>query len=195
MYIQFPTLSWMRRADQPDRRKSSCSLLKTLKIAAIGLLLLPTSIFAAQDLCRKEPTQYLCKGNIGIPREQMPQVEGDTRDHYLFQKSREGVKISLERLPAQSLIPVQSQISQEIVDSLVEANQRQVFKPCEREILVARNESHDHIIDGHHTATACKLLGGSQLAVIVQRAVNLVLNELSRFPGVSRLNLNDSTAP
>ncbi len=180
-----------RASSPPFRRKGShCNMGKMLKAALWGLLIAPTGVFA-KDLCQKPNTAYLCKGNWGIPRSEMPQVTGAVRERFLESVSSE-LSVTLEQIPAHRLTPIQSQLNQRSIIGMIRDNLRGKFFPCDVEILVSRNETHDNIIDGHHTATACRLLGGRQLAAVVWDFANSVLGRLKNFPGVFHSNLRDA---
>lgn len=176
----------------PSRVGSRYNLGKIFKTAFIGILMLPAAVLAQTDICQRSNTKIFCNGNWGIQRADMPQVEGPVLREYLMQKSDDAL-IEQEKIPAYKLTPIQGEINYEIVKSMVKAKQAKTFDPCSRRILVAKNETHLNIIDGHHTATACRWLNGFQLATIIWDFGNSVLNELRKFPGVTRLNLDDSS--
>jgi len=169
------------------RKAPSWSLFKLVKAAVVGILLLTGGVSAgSQNLCEHPNMRELCRGNWGIPRNQMPQVVGEARSRYLKEKSDAGFKVWSERVPSHKLISIQNEINRDIVFNMMKNPE---FKPCDQSILVA-NET---IIDGHHTLTACKLRNeGPQEAAIIEDDPHRVLRELQDFPGVTRLNLDDS---
>lgn len=172
------------------KRESHCNMGKILKAAFWGLLIAPARVFA-KDLCQKPNTAYLCNGNWGIPRSEMPQVTGVVRERFLESVSSE-LYVTLQHIPAHRLTPVQRELNQRSIIGMLRDNLRGKFFPCDVEILVSRNETHDNIIDGHHTATACRLLGGRQLAAVVWDFGNSVLGRLKNFPGVFHSSLRDA---
>jgi hypothetical protein len=159
-------------------------------VAILGLLMLPVAAFA-KDLCKKSNTQHLCEGNWGIPRSEMPQVTGDVRAHFLARMGTQ-TRVTRERIPTEHLTPIQSEINQNIVVDMLKAHHQGRFSPCDTEILVAKSWNRNYIVDGHHTATACRLLGGSQLAIVVRDFGRTILQKLRDFPGVFHLNMNDA---
>jgi hypothetical protein len=133
-----------------------------------------------------------CKGNLGIPRRNMPQVEGEIRETYLFDKFQQGTVIQNIQIAAHQLTSVQSEISHKIVISMIKSYNLGTFSPCERSILTAYNGTHYKIMDGHHTAIACRLLGGNQDAIVVFEKNHEVLSELQHLSGSFRRALDDS---
>lgn len=166
-----------------------------LRTACVGFLLLGTNVLAARDLCQQGNMRGFCQGNLGIFRRDMPQVEDGIRENYLFQKYSQGVRIQHVKIPPHSLTPIQSEINHSIVINMVKAKKTKgTFDPCERTILVAYNGTHHNIMDGHHTAMACRLLDGKQSAVVVEDKNNEVLAELQQLSGGFRRNLDDSVS-
>lgn len=165
-----------------------------IKVILIGWTLLGRHVLAAvsKDLCQQSNMRGFCQGNLGIQRRDMPQIEDVARDAYLLYKSQLGAEIQCVSIPAYQLTPTQSEINHDIVISMVKANNRNTFNPCQRPILVAFNGTHHKIMDGHHTAMACRLLGKEQQAVVVHEKNNEVLAELQQFPGSYRRTLDDS---
>lgn len=166
-------------------------ITRVLKTVIVGLLLVSSGAMALRNnnLCEQSNTRSLCAGNWGLPRVEMPQIIDRVRDEYLA--SKDPKTIQEKRIAAHQLTPIQREISRPIVYSMMQSNQLGKFDPCDRSILVANNGTHHNIIDGHHTAVACRLLGGSQLATVIWDWANRVFEEVRRFPGVFRINLND----
>lgn len=169
-------------------KERSFSLSKALRVTALALLMLPGAVLGYKDLCQQPNTRYFCDGNLGIPRKDMPQVEGDVREKYLAQKAEQPGGLVVTRVPSHLLVNAQSEINKEMVFNLI----REPVKPCDKQILVARNRTHYTIIDGHHTATACKLMNGNQLVAAIKDFGNKVLEELQKLPGVIRYNFDGS---
>lgn len=168
------------------------TIIGLIKTACIGLLLLSSNVFAAKDLCRQNNTRALCEGHSGILRLYMPQIEGTVRDAYLFDKFSQGYTIQHQKIPAHQLTPTQSEISHRIVINMVKSHAKGDFNPCERTILVSNNGTHNKIIDGHHTAAACRLIGGEQDAIVIREEGNEILPELQQLSGSFRRDLDDS---
>lgn len=163
-----------------------------IKTVFIGFLLLGENVLAAKDLCQQSNMRGFCQGNLGIARRDMPQVEDDAREAYLLSKSQQGAVIQSIQIPAHKLVPIQSEINHGIVVGMVKSYLRGTFNPCQRPILVADNQTHYKIMDGHHTAMACRLLGKRQNTIVIHEKSNEVLSELQQFPGSFRRKLDDS---
>lgn len=185
--------SFLEASHPTTQSGQRAGLFKTLfKTIFIGLLLLGKNVMAAKDLCQKSNMNGFCQGNLGITRENMPQLEGQVRDAYLLDKLQQGAVIHREQIPAHLLVPVQSEINHDIVINMVKSYKKNTFNPCERQILVAHNGTHYKIMDGHHTCMACRLLGKKQEAIVIFEKNNEVLAELQQFPGSFRRQLDDS---
>lgn len=176
-----------RPASPLSRRWASNRVLDvTLKGLLFAAMLLPT---VALDLCQQRDTAHLCAGNLGKPRSQMPQIVGLVRERFLTDISQV-TEVNRERIPASELIPIQSEMSQEAVFKMVQARKNGEYDPCVTEILAIRNQTnHTHIVDGHHTATACRLSKGVQLAIVIKDWGINVFERILNFPGVFRVGL------
>jgi hypothetical protein len=173
---------------QKEERK--WSLPGLVKVIFIGISLLAGGV-VSRDLCQQSNIRPLCNGNLGIPRTEMPQLEGEARNAYLFMKATQGHPIHSQTISAHELVFTQSEASREIVLGMLKGKANGLFDPCKREILIARNKTHHKILDGHHTALACRLLNGHQSALIIQDDDNLILDEMKEFPGSFRRNMDD----
>jgi hypothetical protein len=164
--------------------EARCSLSKLLKITMVGLLMVPWAALGHRDICQQVNTRHFCEGNLGIRRENMPQIEGDALENYLALKERESSgSVVQARVPSHKLIFTQNEVNKKIVFDLI----KDPVSPCEREILVVDHGNDQlYVADGHHRATACKLLNGLQLVRTVKGAINHVIQELLNFPGVVR---------
>jgi hypothetical protein len=141
-----------------------------------------------QDLCQQPNMQVICSGNLGIPRAQMPQLEGLVLSHYLKHKSDQGTWIEMESIPADKLIPTQRELNRELVYRFLK--QQGSFDSSRSPVLVMKNSTgHYAIVDGHHRAIASRLRGKNQAAIIVHD--DNVLRELRHFPGVKSLSMNE----
>jgi hypothetical protein len=176
---------------QTSNRWTFAGLIKT---AIIGFIILAGGVIAAKDICQQSNMRRFCDGNLGIPRRDMPQVEGDARDAYLFHKFSQGTPIQSVTLPPHLLVATQSQISRDIVVRMRQSYEQGYFNPCERQVLVARNKTHHNIMDGHHTTMACRLVGQDQQAVVIDDPDDQVLGELQQLAGGFRRDLDDSVA-
>ncbi len=143
-----------------------------------------------QDLCQFPEMTEICKGNLGISRIDMPQVEGPAKESFLKNQT---VSVFHSDIQAEELVPVQSEMSYEKVMGMVEAAKQRKFDPCGGEILVASGDVRDgkihYVIDGHHRYAACRLLGGMQQVISISATARFVLDQLATFPGVTKAAL------
>lgn len=175
-----------------DRRMHGGGNMGLIKAAFFGFIILGQHVIAAKDLCQQSNLRGFCQGNLGIQRQEMPQIEESIREAYLFGKSLNGAVIECKQIQAHQLVPVQAEINHGIVISMVKSYKNGTFNPCERDVLVSHNGSHYKIMDGHHTSMACRLLGKRQQAIVIHESNNEVLSELQQFPGSYRRGIDDS---
>lgn len=161
------------------------SFYKIIRNLCLGMLLLPGYALAKAanfetDICQRREVSHLCRGNEGIPRIRMPQVEGDVLKRFLESEAAKGVKITRETIPASELTPTQKEIHLEKVYKIM----MNTKDPCKSQILVARNQTADRVIDGHHRYAACFFKGGQQAAIVISDLKDQIFEKLSRFAGV-----------
>lgn len=152
----------------------------------------PTS---SKNLCKDPTFNFLCKGNLGIPRYQMPQLSGSIKTDFLQEKENQGIKIERCSKPANQLIPVQSELSKEKIEELVRSFYQGSYNPCKSAILISSRNENDklYVIDGHHRYAACRLIGGNQEMIAIDDNVNHLLFELAIFPGVRWSGIENAT--
>lgn len=166
----------------------SCS--RIIKAAFLGVLFWTSGAFAApRDLCQKSNTRFLCNGNLGMARSVMPQAEGRVLTQYLNEMERNGVLVESDKVSPHNLVPIQSEINFEIVRTMLKSYAKGEYNPCAQQILVQKNETHYSVMDGHHRWSACRLLNRLQSVIVVYS--NYAFDWLQRFPGISRMSLDD----
>lgn len=84
--------------------------------------------------------------NLGIKREDMPQVPKERRVEFLNEMTSEGVGIARENVNPFSIFPTQSEISARRVGVKIAKHEKDPDRPF-APILVSRD---GHILDGHH---------------------------------------------
>lgn len=134
------------------------------------------------DLCQDVLFgDLLCKGNLGIPRAQMPQVEGEVLTNYLASQQVKGVDVTHSFMEPSQLIATQSEMNAPKVFDIVKAIVKKGINICtEMPILAARN----YVVDGHHRFAACSLAKKMMQVISVDKNITTVLSELKEFPGV-----------
>ncbi len=148
------------------------------------------------DLCQVEAARHICQNNLGILRDNMPQVDGTVKTNYVNFKRDSGHAVRQITLKAANLTPVQAEMNAKIVGGMVESALKGGFDPCSAEkygpILVAKNSLSEssHVIDGHHRFAACHILGGKMEVLQIQDDPQKVLKELEAFPGVTRASMS-----
>ncbi len=127
----------------------------------------------------------LCKGNLGIPRNQMPQVEGDVLQNYLDYQTSQNITVQTGSVNPKELIATQNEMHAGKILTLAVGTLNKEFNACNQPILVAKNQ----IVDGHHRFGACSILGKDQKAITIDKDILTILQELRNFPGVKVYNL------
>jgi hypothetical protein len=131
----------------------------------------------------------LCRNNLGIPRINMPQVEGPATNQFLDHLQSNNVTIArqVER-PASIFFATQNELNREKVTGMVKSALAGTFDPCEKEILASTLDY--HIIDGHHRWAACQQMGRSMRVAGIDAPTAYILEEASQFPGIKREGFN-----
>ncbi len=148
------------------------------------------------DLCQIEATRHICQNNLGVLRDDMPQVDGAVKTNYVNFKLGTGHTVREVTLNAKTLIPIQAEMNAKIVGGMLESALNGDFDPCSAEkygpILVAQDPvtKSNHVIDGHHRFAACNKLNGRMQVLQVVETPRKVLNELESFPGVTRASMS-----
>lgn len=89
------------------------------------------------DICRMLEAKALCKSNLGIPREKMPQLTSDVAEKYYSQKNQTGCQVDSLIVSADQLNPTQSDMHGGAILKLYQQAKQGGADPCKQEILVA----------------------------------------------------------
>lgn len=138
------------------------------------------------DLC-KSPDPSFCEGNLGIPRDQMPQLKPNIAPKFIDYWKSKNVTVTHQNVPATHLHSTQSEISAKKVQNFVNEYKLRTFNPCEASILVAQS---DHVLDGHHRWAACKLLEVNMNIVKIEASIVDLITATRGFEGIEYHNLN-----
>lgn len=139
------------------------------------------------DICQDEVLKKLCKDNLGIPRNKMPQVQGPVLDAYIKEQASAGVQVETSKLiNAKDLTPVQNEMNGAKIHGMVRAILDKGSKLCTEgtPLLIAKDGATLRVTDGHHRYAACALTGQDITAHVVHKALANVLEDLKKFPGV-----------
>lgn len=133
------------------------------------------------DLCQDQFFgDKLCKGNLGIPRMNMPQIEGEALTNYVESLANQNVSVTHEVINPKYLKATQSEMHSGKILSIVRAIIDKRVDICSSPILVAR----DWVVDGHHRFAACSILDKFQKIIKIDKHIVDVLCDLKSFPGV-----------
>lgn len=144
---------------------------------------LGTGIKQAADLCQINPP--LCKDNLGIARENMPQLTQDVADKFLHELVTRGVKIESTSMPVGKMKATQREINAEKVNGMVGAVKSGKLNLDHGELIVSKD---GYILDGHHRWAALAMMDPGK-EVKVQRVdldMHSLLAESLKHPGVTR---------
>lgn len=132
----------------------------------------------------------LCKDHLKIPRDKMPQIEGDVKADFLHELRRRGVSVVHEEVEVSKLKATQKEIFSEKVEGMAESGAAALtVKP----LLVS---SDYYILDGHHRWAAILSLDASYLVPIrkIHMLMEELLKEAQEFEGAEFRDLKDRKA-
>lgn len=136
------------------------------------------------NICQMPTRKALCDGNLGVPRELMPQLSPDILFQYITMKIKQGYEVISTFISPESLMPVENEISAKRVLQLLRKATK--HNPCDHNVLVALGNK---IIDGHHHAFACLFFGGKQKITLILDTIKNILGELQHVEGVTYQSL------
>jgi len=87
---------------------------------------------------------FIPKGNLGIERRDMPQVEEKNLVEFVKWLKAQGVAVKLGKVSAKTLKPIQKEIRSDQVKDMAAKDSPKLKKP----VLIAKKDN--YIIDGHH---------------------------------------------
>jgi hypothetical protein len=147
-----------------------------------------------KNICTIPEYSEMCEHNLGVPRNEMPQIVGDVLKHFLGNQSAAGFTVSRTLMKATDLTPIQSEMNTQKVLGMVAAFNKGVFDPCKEEILITvgdrlNGEPLNYVADGHHRYAACYILNRAMNVIAIDDQAQNVLNNAHLFPGVTRAEL------
>lgn len=130
-------------------------------------------------------TQPLCKGNLGIPRRQMPQIRAHLHKEFFDWLAERGVAVKRTRRKVRDLRATQREIDPEMVDRVVSNG---VEKLLSQAPVLASEDG--YILDGHHRWAALLVSRpDAEMDLLeVQAPIREVLAHAWAFPGVEYSN-------
>ena len=136
------------------------------------------SLKRALDWCAKNPD---CKGNLGVPRSQMPQIKPEfTKDFFAWVEKEHGVKTKLKMWKAKDLRATQKEISEDRIKSMMDTGRSYLAKNP----MIASKDG--YILDGHHRwATLLTIDPNAPVKTYtVDLPIRVLLGVAARFPNV-----------
>lgn len=139
-------------------------------------------------------TQPLCRGNLGIPRSEMPQIRPHAIPAFIQYVRDSGVGIRKTSRPVKELRATQREINGDVVEDLA---QRGLKELLQARAMFASEDG--YILDGHHRWAALLTKDPEQDVDLqeIQAPVQAMLALARAFPGVeysSRLAVRVATA-
>ena len=137
------------------------------------------SIFLANlNWCDSQP---LCRGNLGIPRREMPQIRATTVKAFVQYAEDNGVKVRKTKKRVRDLHATQREINGDVVEGLVHVGLQALLD--DRPMLASED---GYILDGHHRWAALLTMDPEQDIDLleVQAPVRETLALARSFPGV-----------
>lgn len=125
-------------------------------------------------------------GNLGIPRDQMPQIDGKYREDFIEWLKRHKVKVRTIRVPAKSLKMVQGEYNRDKVGAIMDQELSSNAPP----IFVSKD---GFVIDGNHRLIAHLNLPGAGAYIKVTElglGARELLTLVHQYPNVRYRNYN-----
>lgn len=175
-------LYYMRNSSSPDAPNSDAPKVPELP----------------KNICTIPEYAHMCENNFGIPRKEMPQIEGGVKGDFLnFLKNQTETGLNVVRtvIKAPDLTPIQNEMNTGKILGMVKDYKAGKFDPCKEEILVivddkgGNGEPVNYVLDGHHRYAACYLLDRQMNVIAIVDQVKKVLNSALSFPGVTKADL------
>lgn len=135
-------------------------------------------LLASLNWCETQP---LCRGNLGIPRREMPQIKASKIKAFLEFLAGHGVGVRRTRKRVQDLRATQREINAEVVEQLAAGGVDALL--AERAMLASED---GYILDGHtRWAALLSRDPGTTVDILeVQAPIREVLSLAWAFPGV-----------
>ena len=125
-------------------------------------------------------TQPLCRGNLGIPRREMPQIRAHAIKAFVLYAEESGVQVRSTSRRVRDLRATQREINGAVVEDLAREGLYALLR--ERPMLASED---GYILDGHHRWAALLTVDPDQEVDLleVQAPVREVLALARAFPG------------
>lgn len=136
----------------------------------------------AASLCKINPP--ICKGNIGLVRNEMPQFPNDgVRNKFIASMKQKGVRVSKGKMRVGTLKATQAEILVTKVVGMIGSYLAGAFPAIKDPIVVSRD---GFIVDGHHRWAALLLVSpGETMNVLrVDAPIKSLIPMVNEFPGV-----------
>jgi hypothetical protein len=146
-------------------------------------------------------TQLFTRDNLGIMRDEMPQVPYEQKDEFISEMTNRGIAVTREEVSPQKLHPIQAEISAKKSGKLArDIKQNGHGKSDGARIIVS---SDNYIIDGHHRWAASAFLSfkdkGQAIPVLRVDMTHMELIDATlawnKATGIESLSLDKSTRP
>jgi hypothetical protein len=144
-------------------------------------------IKTSADLCKLNPP--VCVENLGIPREDMPQLSDEIIPKFLASLAAKGIGVTEGTVPVGELKATQAEINAGKVAGMIEATGQGKITPQNMPIIISRD---GYVLDGHHRwATLLVLDPGNKMKVHkVDMDARELVDEANAFEGVEKRDLH-----
>ena len=141
------------------------------------------------DICKARPP--VCKKNLGLTRDKMPQLDAPTTKRFLKSYRDEGVKVSDKWMHVGQLKATQAEINATKVAGMAKSVVGGKFPNITDPIIVSRD---GYILDGHHRwATLLALSPDNRMQVVqVDAPIKSLLKKAASFKGVERRGIKET---
>ncbi len=139
----------------------------------------------SNNLCEAKPG--FCHDNLGIPRANMPQIEGAGATNFFHYLEENQITVLHKYVEATQLSSTQNELNKAKVEKMVLDARAGQFNPCEMEIIASTD---GHVIDGHHRWATCLSEGRNIYTALVDLPSEVILKIANNIPGVTHQGLN-----
>lgn len=143
------------------------------------------------DICKVSPP--VCKGNLGIPRKDMPQLPDDVISSFLSDFQKRGVKVTKQSQHVGQLKATQGEINADKAQGMLAAYKEGSYDPSKKPIIVSKD---GYVLDGHHRWAAMLMAGPDHTmrTYQVDTDIRTLLKAADGFKGVKKEGFGEASS-
>ena len=146
-------------------------------------------------------TKLFTRDNLGIMRDEMPQVPRDSKDEFIAEMTNRGIKVTREKISPQKLHPIQAEISASKTGDIYRDIMKNGHKDNDKARIVISSDN--YVIDGHHRWAASAFMSfkneGEKIPVLRVDMTHMELIDVVRSwnnaVGIKPIALGENNKP